>query len=306
MFLTEEIVNQNNYSYLRNLENYALKPVRYLFDGRTIEILNDEIVKDSPSFDKKSYLGIAFAIAVLIPGLILGVLAKALNIFDKQYAKDKDLTKNFFAKKVDLPTTPENQTFAEYYLDFCHRSAVMNQVQEDEVIWKDKQFIDEFSQLMEDGYRCMKLYFQELYQKHGSDVHSMMKDMIVQPQNRDVAGQDYSYTFFVFTTLYHQARGCAVRLDRQKWKDVMGICDDEMMPLQPKASLTEEDQEPYFNPTKPQYRWRQLYNAFCDFLDKNGLRSQLEGVEGDDRFSKWSRPDLNKVSCYDYPGPQPT
>lgn len=307
-FFTTEIRNHDNPSYLRDLESISLKPVRYLFEGRTIEILRGEIVKDCPSFGKRTYKGLALAIATLIPGIILGILSEIFNtLFNAQYAKDKDLITAFSAKKMTLPEAPKNRTLADYGKEFWnHAQPILDQIQEKEDIWKDKTFIRDFSEVMENGYRFMELYFQELHQKCGDDVDAIKREMILQPQNRSTPGQDYCHTFFGFTSLYHQARSCATRLDRKEWGERMGIGLDEAMPLREKNLLTPEDQEPYFNPTQPQYRWRQLYNAFCALVDKDGLRSKLEEIAGDKRFSKWSRPDTYTVPHYYFPDTTPT
>ncbi len=310
MYLNIEVINRNNSSFLRNMENTCLKPVRYLFGdrGRTIEIINNEIVKDAPSFERRTYLGTALAIAALIPGIILGLLAKALNSLRVSDANDRALVRRFLQAEILLPVAPANITLAQYHADFCLKmNALYNQIKADERIWQDANFIHECSLAMEDGYTYMDLYFRQLAKECNGDAKLIVEQMILQPQNRMVPGQDYCHTFFLFTTLYHHARGCSTQMDREKWEGAMGIGADEAMPVREKDQLDEVDQEPYFNPTKPQYRWRQLYNAFCKLVDKNGVRRLLEQPRvGDQRFSNWSRPDMHEVPAYYAPDTKPT
>jgi hypothetical protein len=306
MFFNIELVNKNDLSLLRTVENTCLKPVRYLFKGRTIEILNDQIIKDEPSFGPRTYLGMALAIATFIPGLIFGILAKALNSLGNRYRNDQAFLKQFLHVKPSLPSAPA-MTLDAYLQNFWPKiDALRNQIKDDEAIWKDGGFIQECSQIMEEGYASMELYFRQLAKECNSDPVLMKEQMIMQPQNRETPSQDYSHTFFIFSKLYHQARSCATQLDRKTWADPMGMGDHEPMPIREKEFLTEEDQEPYFNPTKPQYRWRQLYNAFCDLVDKYGVRSHLEKRGGDTRFSNWSHPDTQKVFGFYYPDTLPT
>ena len=310
MYLNIEVINKNDSSFLRNMENTCLKPVRYLWgdQGRTIEILNNEIVKDAPSFERRTYLGTALAIAALVPGIILGLLAKALNSLKVSYANDMALVKRFLQAEIHLPAAPANISLDHYHADFCLKmNALYNQIKADERIWQDANFIQECSLVMEDGYAYMELYFRQLATECNHDAKLITEQMILQPQNRGVPGQDYCHTFFLFSTLYHHVRGCSTQLNRDEWGDAMGIGADEPMPVRQKDLLKEEDQEPYFNPTKPQYRWRQLYNAFCKLVDKNGVRRLLEKPRGgDQRFSNWSRPDTHKVRAYYAPDTQPT
>jgi hypothetical protein len=185
------------------------------------------------------------------------------------------------------------------------RDVCLAQIKRDEGIWQSPEFIDHFSKLMEDGYRYMQIYFREVSEKCEGDVRKMAIEMTTYPQCRSVPSQDYLHTFFLFSRLYHYARGCATQLDRDQWAEIYCIDPHEPMPLTAKETLTDQDQEPYFNSTKPQYRWRELYNAFCDLVDQNGLRSQLK-KRGDMRFIRWSTPDLGKVDHYGSPDTLPS
>lgn len=305
--LNIEIRSKEDNLFLK-AENVCFTPIRYLFNGRTYEILNGNIVRDAPSFSKRSYVGVALAIITLIPGLIFGLIAKVFNSLQKNTAENKALVKQFTQQKIQLPVVPPDMNFSQYsHAFFLKMDPIIDQIQSDGALWKNEKFVQEFSELMEDGYRYMELYFREVSEKCNHDVKKMYEMMVLQPQNRKGPGQDYSHTFFIFSRLYHYARGCSTRLDRAKWAPRMGIGEDEAMPLRTKARLTQEDQEPYFNPTKPQYRWRQLYNTFCSMLDKNNLRSQFEKENGGDtRFSNWSCPDIKEILSYHSPDTLPT
>jgi hypothetical protein len=61
--LNIEIINKDDSSFLRKAENFCLQPLRYLFNGRTYEILNHQIVKDAPYDDNRSYIKVAVAVA---------------------------------------------------------------------------------------------------------------------------------------------------------------------------------------------------------------------------------------------------
>jgi len=277
-----------------------------------IEILDGQIVKECPSFQEKSFLGTVAAIAALIPAFIIGVVVKLFAVLFTKYSEDKALVEQFFQREIRLPEAPTGITLEAFRGQIALQAEpVLARIGSEESIWQDEGFIQEYSQVLEEYFTFMQLYFKDLEEESHHDVQAMRDRMIVQPQNRasrgfDINGQDYSYSFFPFSSLYHFARSCAIRYDRAEYASQMGIGDDEEMPLREKFELTEADQEPYFNPTKPQYRWRQLYNAFCAKVDENGLRSLLESRDGDTRFSNWSRPDLVMVKNYYNPDTMPT
>lgn len=85
-FLTEIISSEK--SNLEKCANYCLRPMRALFNGRTIEIANGRIVKNQGcDYDRKWYQ-VALAIIALIPGLIVGMVLKAFALLSSSVKKN--------------------------------------------------------------------------------------------------------------------------------------------------------------------------------------------------------------------------
>jgi hypothetical protein len=74
LFLTTDLRTQRPH-FLNTMANVSLAPVRYFFGGKTVAILNGAIQPvDQPS--QPSWIRTMWMIAIFIPGLIIGVLAR--------------------------------------------------------------------------------------------------------------------------------------------------------------------------------------------------------------------------------------
>ncbi len=304
-YLNAEIKNLNQPSLLSSAAETCLQPYRYLFNGKSYQIVDKQIVQEELSFPEKNYLKTTSAVLAFIPGFIAGTLLRLVETLMGINAESRALIDQFSQREIKLHQAPENTPLNEFGKIIGENyEKVFVKISKTPDIWKDAQFIADFSELMEQNYRYMDLYFKTLAAECKNDPVAMTERMIVQPQNRtgkEKSKLDYSYTFFGFSTRYHLARGCACQVVPK-----YSIDPDEPLPLDYAESLTPEQQEPYFNPTKPQYRWRELYNTFCDKVDAYGLRVHLEAGRGDQRFSSWSRHDTKKVKAYYEPDSLPT
>ncbi len=308
LYLNTNIDNHNETSFLTRLADTCLLPSRYLCNAASIEILNGEVIQEEPLFPEKNYLYTAAAIIALVPGIIFGTFTRLLAVLLGDNAMSRTIADQFYKRSIQLPQVPAGTTLAQYSQATTDQTTqILNRIQEDRAIWQDPQFIQDFTTVMENAYRYTEIYFRQLAAECNNDPAAMKDRMILQPQNRRSGdtSQDYSHTFFHITKLYHLARGCNSRITREmaeRW----GYLPHEEAPMRPEQPLPLVKQEPYFNPTKPQYQWRQLYNTFCDKVDQAGLRSLLEANGGDGRFSKWSKHDTHKVSHYVFPDTLPT
>lgn len=308
LYLNTSIDNHNETSFLTRLADTCLLPSRYLFNATSIEILNGEVIQEEPLFPEKNYLYTAAAIIALVPGILFGTCTRVLAILLCDNAASRAIADQFYQRSIELPQAPDQTTLAQYSEATADQTAqILNRIQEDRSIWQDPQFIQDFSTVMENAYRYTEIYFRQLAAECNNNPAAMKNKMILQPQNRQPGdtSQDYSHTFFHISKLYHLARGCYSRVSpetAQNW----GYLPHEEAPMRPQIPLPLDKQEPYFNPTKPQYQWRQLYNTFCEKVDQAGLRPLLEAQGGDRRFSNWSKPDTHKVSHYMIPDMLPT
>lgn len=309
LLLDTEILSTVHTPLSAQMAQFALKPYRYLFEGRTI-LINEanrpkQIQKVHPSFAEKNMFVTALAVAALVPGLICGVLLRLFAVILGDYKEMRSIVEQFYQQRLVLPQPPPNVNLEQYREQILPLSnQLRDRIGQDSAIWQNPEFVQDFSNAMENAYRYSEIYFRQLSQECNADPRAMVDRMILQPQNDTVGNrQNFCHTFFYLPLLYTQARGCVSHITTQE-RERYGMEDDEPSFLRPAPSLSEAQQAPYFQPGTPQYRWRELHNAFCDKLDALKLRPLLNGIQnGDKRFSRWAQHDVKMVRKY---GPKDT
>lgn len=333
-------VSSKESNFFVHQANAGFAPLRYLFRGRTVEVIDEKIIKEYQSFSEnkneryssivwsrhnlndwmltaKKVLPVALALILLIPGLIWGVGNKLIAYCFESTRRDlaianKLLSQPFVPPAIDLNIAPGlDVADGQAWMKF----ALMTRKLTSKEIWKDPAFIQEVSEFMEEAYNVMVIYFNQLETRHNGNRDEMAQVMVRQPQSYlGVSGDklpecikrdttDYCHRYFQgsLTDIYHLARGCQYLVDNP-------CVEGEMMMRC--WSLDTEDQTPYFTTGTPQYRWRMLYNDFCQMLDRYGLREKLNGSDNtrglDQRFGNWAKPDTHFVESYGAPDMRPT
>lgn len=187
-------------SIFRSAENAAFIPARYLFRGKTVKFLNNTIVWDALSFEKKNVWMTVAAIIALIPATILGAVFKGINLLSGEYRADRARVNAF--KSAPLPQ-PSNRTFSGLLESLDLKWKIFDDL-DSSTKWQEEKFIADVSDLMETGYLFMLRYFEDLSKDCSSDPKKMAERMVIQPQNSHEAKalgyvvkpfQDYAYTF---------------------------------------------------------------------------------------------------------------
>jgi predicted ABC-type ATPase len=80
LFFNTEIISDHD-SHLESFANSCFYSIRYLFQGRTIEILDGKVENEYLSCPQWNWKKTAFAIIALIPGILLGLPAKFLSYY---------------------------------------------------------------------------------------------------------------------------------------------------------------------------------------------------------------------------------
>jgi hypothetical protein len=293
-----------------HLANTCFTPVRYLFRGRTIEILDKKIVQERISFPQydKTWIKTASAVAFLVPGILLGLVAKFLSYAFSSARSNFQITREFDLQPFTPPTLSdaEMQTSLEdsyRKLSPLYLAIIKKMGSKD--IWKDDAFIKDVTVFMEESYKTMLIYFSQLSARHHGNPKKMAEVMIRQnfrsaeERKEDLTVYSYPYFYESLTDMYHIARSCP-GLMPSPWEEGEQTFDFP-------SPLTEENQKPYFNPQNVQYRWRQLYNRFCQMLDDHQLRGYLnDRRSGDSRFVNWANPDVGYVEYFGFPGTKPS
>lgn len=79
VYLTTDLQTQNSY-FLNNAANAMLTPVRHLFGGRTVWVVDNTTLSAQQPESKGSWLKTAGMLAALIPGVIFGVLSRLASL----------------------------------------------------------------------------------------------------------------------------------------------------------------------------------------------------------------------------------
>lgn len=148
--------------------------------------------------------------------------------------------------------------------------------------WKRPYFIEEVSYFMENAALEVEIFFNQL-QKEGKNDPETMADLMTD-QKRKKGDPDYCFSYFYesLTDMYHIARNCRAYVEFNK--SLRAIAPDP---------IVDEYQNLFFTERTPQYRWRTLYNNFCDKIDDLKLRDALD--KKDKRFTGWAIADNTKI-----------
>lgn len=130
-----------------------------------------------------------------------------------------------------------------------------------------------------------------------------------------VAQDSYLYrTFFECSNVYHLIRAAAIRMHSDfsgeeefvmcPYESALWIFNRKNHQLPSKDEVFARHTPPYYQEGTVQYKWRSLYNEFCNrihaYIDENALN------QADPRFMKWARPENAPEDFKQSPGPQPT
>jgi hypothetical protein len=280
-------------SSLEQWANTCFAPVRILFHGRKVEVWNQHVIKEEFSAPSQQWMITATAILLLIPSILLGTIAKFLDEYLFRAAPiDYHSVQNFDQN----PYSANPLAISHVQLEKMIKSIKEQMISKN--IWENRAFIKEVSKFMEAAYEEVENIFIELTDRYGTDAKIIAQVMANQSSD-DALEEDrvvYSYIYFYdsLTHIYHLARSNAHFKEHPQGRTEIVF-----------SPLKDQDQDPYFNSDAPQYRWRMLYNDFCNKLDEiDGLRKALEKRDG--RFVNWAQPDEKRVASYGYPDTRPT
>lgn len=111
-------IKNNNQSCLEKGSNYCFRPVRYLWNGKTV-VIGIHNNKCFPSYPKEKKLTkIALMIALLIPGLFLGIITKAVASFSPTVNKHRISAKEYLEKVESLKIPQFADLHAKYTAEF--------------------------------------------------------------------------------------------------------------------------------------------------------------------------------------------
>lgn len=154
-------------------------------------------------------------------------------------------------------------------------------------VWSNTDFIEKVSQFFDAASDEIDLIYTLLETKYPNDPDAMATALIQQIERKDDENV-YSFPYFYdsVTEMYHLARSCSyIESDYYQVPD-----------------LEDAEQAPYFDPSDQKFRWREIYNDFCNRFHELDQKSKVR----DGRFANWSVPDTAFVNRYGFPDTRPT
>lgn len=293
LFLNTSIIS-NNSSFLGYLANQCLAPHRCLFHGWEVEIWNHIIIREDKSL-KNHWTQSAFAILLYVPGILIGLAARILDVHlfsstraDFAILEKFDQQPHCLAGNISLEVSHARLNKSAI--------AIKNRMTTKD-IWKDSDFVSKVDEFMEAAHQEMNLFFKELEERYEKNPAKMAHAMAQEGPNTD-NGPLYLLFYFYssLTEMYHLARSQAYLEHHASSKNKRIVRH---------SSLTETDRQPYFTLNTPQFHWRELYNDFCNKLHQTeGLLDHL--AKEDKRFIDWAEPDLEDFDKSDIPENHPS
>ncbi len=282
LFSTQHVYLQK--PILDKAADYCLTPYRAFFHGKTVKWENNAPTRSVSHECSLEYewrvqrLQTLGKIVALVPGLLAGMALKLLALATssrfyslyfsyKAYSATPSFTeKPFSAPPLDVRYKQKSITDMH---EVCTKQFTTLAFKKD--CWNDPDFITSVTSCMNLSWQKAQLLFEKLALNFGNDKEKMamtLRDQVCQP--------NYCFPYFSvsITTLYHMARGRYFE-DRVEGH-TRGNC----------PVLTRDEQLCFYDPEKPQYQWRKLYNSFCDLLDQYELRERMQ--RKDARFVNWA------------------
>lgn len=306
LYLNSEIVS--GVHCIEKVRGFCFRPVHYFCAGKTRVLAGYHFEKSEESYSypitrRSCAASIKMAI-LIVPGLIVGIIAAVVSVvhcfFSRQYygfksALTKEVEESLHVKEDSLNPFPvpayeltpdfslnkSHDILHKKWVSFISKLTSANS-------WKQTAMRKEFGELIDEAYKEMDLMLQHAANAANNDPKKMAELMIDQKVWGNKTGENYCLAFF------YGSIGDMYSLIREgKYYKVnkSGGLEEVYDVKHLLASLKWNNTKPFFTPGTPEYRWRRLYNAACDLINKYpGLREALQ--EADKRFVKCAQPDF--------------
>lgn len=299
LFLNTEI-NLPHGDCLEHAADFCLKPVRYLFNGKTIEGKNYKNITIKDSFSEKQIWKTALAIALFIPAFIVGFVLKliascsienrqdrswAVHFLDAEKNRVIDAANPFTPPQYTLPpTTSLKQLFN--ILD-TEKMGLVKKLTSKEM-WSDPNIVREYSGLVEKSYKYADFLLQRVHQiaKTKMETEGLLRNDGKDDKHIGIMmAYIFDYCFNEFNSWYFDGLPKIYRLGACSiyFKDDKAVIYDQ----------NKEHRAAFFQKGTEQYKCRRLFNSFWDLLAKYHVREPL--IKVDDRLTMSAEQDLCKA-----------
>jgi hypothetical protein len=274
--ITNSDEHRSDLKNLNELANICFTPIRHFFGGRHVHVIDNKVVAEFPfpiptRAPQKDYRKTALMVALFIPGLIVGTVARVITLLSAGVRLAcMHVTKPYIWLKPDQTTRETvQQRLAKTETLFLELQGHLQQV---ENVWSKEFFLGKLDTFFNYSFQTIE---HLLAHAEGETENPVELANLLRSVNVDSYG--HSLWFNSFVRMYHAARSH------------LTIDADWHFTTNDGARFGSIEQTPYFTPHTREYRWREMFNKFCQRLETLGIHQQLNK---DLRFKPWVQPDL--------------
>ncbi len=260
----------NLFRKINALADLALTPLRYFSDDKP-KITFCYSIQDptkvyeifhQDSTTEKNWKKTLLMIAMFIPGLILGVIAKAIALCSSVVRGDLKIASEYLQilteNKISNETlAPKHRALDKDCTAFCNY--LKSHSEKGAAIWDQEETIKSFDALFKNAASFMCELFSELERCGKKDPLQMAKLLSWQPQEKNDPIFCWCYFRSSLWAVYEFARNRRYPSTyTNQWKETVSCWTMQ--------DLTSETVEPFYKEGTPQNSWRKLYNELASKL----------------------------------------
>ncbi|MBS0656587.1 MAG: hypothetical protein JSR46_12480 [Verrucomicrobia bacterium] len=311
-----QIVDYQDKPFLDVVGDACKNASAFFLGMRKITVVGADVIRDEQTskgihFVKHNSLLTTFTKIFMAIGEFFSSLAQKDDRVKEIYN-----TANTHTERSFIPEIVQDDTFSlsESHQELARlfNAAISNFKEKKD--WSNPEYIQQVDVAMEHAFKETMFMLSEAVRRAENDPKRATELLI--KQRGDTEDNLYAYKFFrgSIVRLYHEARANHVTFETESFKKMIEYLkvnsptmvdfakqnewwfrtDHDSYVYGNDLPLEPEDQEPYFNPQKPQYRWRMLYNHVREKINEYGLKEHLK--RSDTRFLNWSKRDLAAVT----------
>ncbi len=257
-------------SSVDKVADFFLNPCRYFFGGRRVVIIRDFPACEKHYTEQRGIDITIAKLAILIPSTIIGIGLKYVAYWTSPLLRDIHTHVTELEKHPGF--LPESFKEPKWNYDFPRKTwdelqkniSLENTECTSKEEWKKTSVISEHSKRMERAYQVAHVIFCDLRSLDDETEGKSITEKYLTSKNR----RSWAIALATISEIYNHARGHYLNY------------------IHDYPGLSRNDQLPFYDPSKPQYQWRMLYNSICEDFYKLGIKNtELQSFFKIDRLS---------------------
>jgi hypothetical protein len=271
-FFNTQVCLSGERSRLNGIANLCFTPVRHCFGGRFVDVMGERVhleyalplqTRQSP---EKNYIKTAIMVALLIPGLILGTVARLISLRSADvraactYTPVTQPHTWLKPEQTDLETLKQRQAETKkQFWDLIGKLKTVNDV------WGNPDFLSQLNTFFDTSFETM----DHLLANAERETKSPDKLAVLLMRNVGPTSGNFNYVhsflFDGFIEMYHIARQ----------QLVVTAIDVRKIGFRMAGEFGLINQRDYFSPLTAKNSHREKFNQICQRLDTLGIHQKL-------------------------------